>query len=191
MPEPSDDSLVLRPIATVHSPLRARSEAPHQGTVNVGRAAPREVAGEIELHQTCPAEALRDIAGFDYIWVIYGFHRNSGWKALVHAPRGPRVKRGVLATRSPHRPSGLGLTAVRLVAVEGRVLRVSGLDMLDGTPVYDLKPYIPYADAFPTAKAGWVDEVDAMEPTARPGEPTPGRKPRIGRKLGLDRKPGS
>ncbi len=97
-------------------------------------------------------------------------------------PRGARKKRGVLATRSPHRPNSLGLTAVTLLGVEGRRLHVRGLDMLDGTPVYDLKPYVPYADAFPDARAGWVDLVDALEPAAPAGEPTPARKPRIGRK---------
>ena len=79
----------------------------------------------------------------------------------MRPPRGPRVKRGVFATRSPHRPNAIGLSAVELVAVEGRSLRLGGTDFLDGTPVLDLKPYVPYADAFPEAKAGWIDEVDA------------------------------
>lgn len=179
---PADSGMLLRPIAFVHSPLRERIDAPHQGTVQVGRAAAREVTGQIVLCDEIAVESLRDLDGFEVVWVIFGFHRNTGWKPLVHAPRGPRVKRGVFATRSPHRPSSLGLSACRLLGITGRVLEVAGLDMLDGTPVYDLKPYIPYADAFPHARAGWVDAVEAMEPGAAPGEPTAGRRPRIGRK---------
>ena len=78
-------------------------------------------------------------------------------------PRDPKVQHGVLATRSPHRPNPIGLSALRIARVVGRVIEVSGLDLLDGTPILDLKPYVPYADAFPEARAGWVDAADARE----------------------------
>ena len=77
-------------------------------------------------------------------------------------PRGPRTKRGVLATRSPHRPNAIGLSAVELLSVEGRRLHLRGVDLLDGTPILDIKPYVPYADAFPDSSAGWIEGVDAL-----------------------------
>lgn len=86
-------------------------------------------------------------------------------------PRGPRQKRGVLATRSPHRPNPIGLSALTLVAVEGSNLRVRGVDILDGTPILDIKPYVPYADAFPDSRAGWIDAIprDAPQVGRPPG----------------------
>ncbi|MEP6511355.1 MAG: SAM-dependent methyltransferase, partial [Dokdonella sp.] len=102
------------------------------------------------------------------------FHRSEGWKAEVRPPRGG-AKRSVLATRSPHRPNAIGLSAVELVAVEERALRVRGVDLLDGTPILDIKPYVPYADAFGHSRAGWIDEIDAAQ--GRHSAPGP-RRPR-------------
>ena len=80
---------------------------------------------------------------------------------MVLPPRGPAQRRGVFATRSPHRPNPLGLTPVRLLGIEGLTLRLGPCDLVDGTPVFDIKPYVPSYDAFPGAKAGWIDAVDA------------------------------
>ena len=148
------------PIGFVRSPYVRRMDAPHQPTVGTGT--PASAAGEaiLELDPALPEAMLEDLAGFERIWVIFAFHRSEGWAPRVRPPRG-RVKRGVLATRSPHRPNAIGLSAVELVSVEGRSLRVRGMDFLDGTPVLDIKPYVPYADAFPHSRAGWIDEVDA------------------------------
>lgn len=152
----------VRPIGYVTSPYTARADAPHQATVLAKtRTTPAE--GQIVLDETIPLSALRGLEGFERLWVLAWLHRSQGWRAAVHAPRGPRVRRGVLATRAPHRPNALGLSCVRLLRVEGRTLHIAELDLLDGTPVLDVKPYIPYADAFPNARAGWVDEVDAFE----------------------------
>jgi len=132
----------------------------------------------LELDPALPEETLRDLAGFAYIWVIFVLHKSEGWAPTVRPPRGPRVKRGVFATRSPHRPNAIGLSAVELTGIEGRTLRLRGVDLLDGTPVLDIKPYVPYADAFPLAKAGWIDEVDAaMGLCSAPGL----RRPRAAR----------
>jgi len=79
----------------------------------------------------------------------------------------------VLATRSPHRPNAIGLSAVELVAIDGHTLRVRGVDLLDGTPILDIKPYVPYADAFPEARAGWIDALDAS--TGKHSAPGPKR----------------
>ena len=117
----------------------------------------------IEFADWIPAESLQDLEGFDRVWLIYHLHRSDGWKARVKPPRGPRRARGLFATRSPHRPNAIGLSCVRLVSVDAasRSVVVADVDLLDGTPILDMKPYVPYADAFPDARAGWVDEVDA------------------------------
>ena len=158
-----EETFTLRPIAIARSPYKERYGTPHQATAVRGTREGVPVEGAIELLPHVPLEALEGLGGFDYVWALYVFHMNEGWSAQVRPPRGPRVKRGVLATRAPHRPNPLGLSALRLVAVEERRLVVRGLDLLDGTPVLDLKPYIPYADAFPDARAGWVDEIEREE----------------------------
>ena len=127
-----------------------------------------------------PAAAWRDLAGFERIWLLFAFHRSEGWKAEVRPPRGGG-KRSVLATRSPHRPNAIGLSAVELVAVEAGSLRVRGVDLLDGTPILDIKPYVPYADAFPQARAGWIDAIDAAQGRrSAPGPRKPRTRPRGG-----------
>jgi tRNA-Thr(GGU) m(6)t(6)A37 methyltransferase TsaA len=170
-----DGTYTYRPIGVVRSPYRNRIDAPHQAPVVAGTEAGAPAEATLELDPSIPEEALRDLVGFERIWLIFAFHRSEGWAPLVQPPRGPRAKRGVLATRSPHRPNALGLSAVELVAVEGRTLRLRGVDLLDGTPVLDLKPYVPYADAFPEVRAGWIDAVD--EATGRHSAPGP-RRPR-------------
>ena len=164
----------MRPIGYVRSPYAQRIDAPHQATVVEGTSTGSPAEAVIELEPDLPEEALRGLEGFERIWVIFVFHRSQGWAPLVRPPRG-RLKRGVLATRSPHRPNAIGLSAVELVAVEGRTLRLRGVDFLDGTPVLDVKPYVPYADAFPGSRAGWIDEVDLE--TGRHSAPGP-RRPR-------------
>ena len=143
--------LVVRPIGFARSPYSEKVEAPRQGTAG-------GAAGTIEL---LPAyqDALSDLEGFDRIWLLFWFDRAQGWRPKVQPPRSDE-KRGVFATRSPHRPHPIGMTAVRLERVEGLVLHVRDLDLVDGTPILDIKPYIPYADAFPEAGAGWLDGRD-------------------------------
>lgn len=128
----------------------------------------------LELADWLDEQVVHDLHGFERIWLIFAFHLSEGWKSMVKPPRGG-PKRGVLATRSPHRPNSIGLSAVELIKVEGRTLHLRGVDLLDGTPVLDIKPYVPYADAFPGAKAGWIDELDAEQ--GRNSAPGP-RKPR-------------
>ena len=115
------------------------------------------------------AEALRGIESYSHLWLIWGFHQavrdgeSQAWRPTVRPPRlGGNTRMGVFATRSPFRPNPLGLTVVKLLAVEdsaeGKVLVVSGADMMDGTPVYDIKPYLPYVDAIPEAVGGFTEE---------------------------------
>lgn len=116
--------------------------------------------GYIELFPRCNYEqALEDLAGFERIWLLFVFDRNSNWKPKVLPPYGIRRKVGLFASRSPYRPNPIGLSAVELVKIEGLKVHIRNFDLLDGTPVLDIKPYIPEADAFPGAKAGWRDSV--------------------------------
>ncbi len=107
-------------------------------------------------------EALRGLEAFSYIWLIWGFSESEGWSPTVRPPRlGGNVRMGVFATRSPFRPNPIGLSSVRLEGIEkdganGLVLLVSGADLMDGTPIYDIKPYLPGADAHPDAADGFV-----------------------------------
>ncbi len=105
--------------------------------------------------------ALRDLDGFERIWVVFVFDRNGGaWRPTTRPPVGVsgRDRIGLFASRAPYRPNPIGLSCVRLEKINGLRLEVSDADLLDGTPVLDIKPYIPRADSFPDAKAGWVDE---------------------------------
>ncbi len=114
-------------------------------------------------------EALRGIETYSHLWIIWGFHQavregdDQGWRPTVRPPRlGGNTRMGVFATRSPFRPNPIGLTVVKLVEVrdaeEGKVLIVTGADMMDGTPIYDIKPYLPYVDSVPEAVGGFTEE---------------------------------
>ncbi|MBE6637621.1 MAG: tRNA (N6-threonylcarbamoyladenosine(37)-N6)-methyltransferase TrmO [Ruminococcaceae bacterium] len=113
-------------------------------------------------------DALRGIEGFSHIFLIWGFsevHRE-GWSPTVRPPRlGGNVRMGVFATRSPYRPNPIGLSCVKLLSVicdeRGLRLEVSGADLMDGTPIYDIKPYLPFADSHPEATGGFADPVRA------------------------------
>jgi tRNA (adenine37-N6)-methyltransferase len=147
-------------IGVVRSPFDERASAPRQPS-----GAP-DAAGRIELLPGKGFEdALEGLVEWEYAWVIFVFHRNvedgRGWRPKVLPPRSD-TKRGVFATRSPHRPNPIGLSAVKIERVEGLVVHVRHLDLLDGTPVLDLKPYVAYADAHPAARAGWLEARDPV-----------------------------
>jgi tRNA (adenine37-N6)-methyltransferase len=151
-------SLTLRPIGVVHSPWQDKHSAPRQP------AYARDVTGKIEILPGAEYEhALEDLASWSHIWVIFWFHHNEGWHPKVLPPRS-RKRRGVFATRSPHRPNPLGLSVLRLDKIEGNVLAVRDLDIMDGTPVLDIKPYVAYSDAVPAATSGWLGQDEAVDP---------------------------
>ncbi len=151
----------IQPIATFHSPFASKFGIPKQSGII------QELSGKIVF---CPAyrdpEALRGIEGFDYIWLIWGFsaNRHAATSLLVRPPRlGGNEKVGVFASRSPFRPNSLGLSSVRIDRIEwkseqGPVIHVLGADLMDGTPIYDVKPYITFSDSHPDVRNGFVEE---------------------------------
>ena len=148
-PEPA--KLTLTPIGVIHTPFRTRLSAPRQPCAAEG------ARGTIELFPGRNFEhALSDIEQWNHIWVLFWFHLNPGWRPKVLPPRSEKKRHGVFATRSPHRPNPIGMSVLGLDRVDGLVLHVSGVDMIDGTPVLDIKPYLPVADVVPTAKSGWL-----------------------------------
>lgn len=148
-------SFPFRPIGYIRTSSRYRYEAPRQPAFSGTEAV-------IEFIPGCNYEvAARDLAGFERIWVLFCFHLNTDhWNPLVRPPVSPDGgKYGVFATRSPHRPNPIGMSCVEVIAIEKKGIRIRNSDMLDGTPVFDIKPYIPQVDAFPGSKAGWHDRI--------------------------------
>ncbi len=145
----------MQPIAYIRSPFAEKFGVPRQGNL-----APH-VYSEIVFEPAYRNEdCVRGLEKFSHLWLIWQFHCNgTEWHPTVRPPRlGGNTRLGVFATRSPFRPNGLGLSVVKLVSVEpGPVIRVSGADMVDGTPIFDIKPYVPYSDAIPDAAGGFTE----------------------------------
>jgi tRNA (adenine37-N6)-methyltransferase len=135
-------------IGRIRTPFKATQEIPIQGTAN-------DAKGTIELLPQF-ADALQDLAGFDRVWLIYLGQSPAPAQTKI-IPRLDSTPRGVFATRSLNRPNPIGLTCVKLLRVEGAAVYVEGVDMLDGSALLDLKPYVPRYDAFPDAWSGWLE----------------------------------
>lgn len=156
----------IRPIGILRSCFGSKFAVPRQP--GLCPSSWGELVFEPEFRR---AEALRGLEGFSHLWLIFGFHltAEAGWKPTVRPPRlGGNERVGVFASRSTFRPNGLGLSLVKLEGIEprsgGPVLRLGGVDLVDGTPVYDIKPYLPYAEALPEARAGFApDEPPRLE----------------------------
>jgi len=140
-----------RPIGVIHSPFREIEGMPIQ---------PRGAAGVRGVVELLPefAEGLKDLEGFSHVLLIYHFHRVQEVR-LVVTPFLDGEPHGVFATRAPTRPNPIGLSVVRLIGVEGNVLRVEGVDVLDGTPLLDIKPYVPEFDVYDVERVGWLEGV--------------------------------
>ena len=138
------------PIGTVRSPYDHLDGMPLQ------TAAAAEVEATVELDARVRG-ALRDLDGFSTLWLVVHLHRVAGWDEEVVPFLDDDRARGALATRSPRRPNPIGLSLVELLAVEPAALRIRGIDLLDGTPVLDVKPYVPLFDARDDVRAGWFD----------------------------------
>jgi tRNA-Thr(GGU) m(6)t(6)A37 methyltransferase TsaA len=162
---PSIPPLTLEPIGYARTGLATKVDAPRQPRAAAGRA------GRIELLPGRNFEhALEDLDGWEYLWVIFWFHLNPSWRPKVLPPRSTSGRKGVFSTRSPHRPNPLGLSAMRLQRIEGLTLHLLDVDLVDGTPVLDIKPYVPYTDAHPDARSGWLDDAASVT-VATDGDP--------------------
>jgi tRNA (adenine37-N6)-methyltransferase len=144
---------LMEPIGFIKSCFKEKFGTPRQPTVVPESTAFLKIRSDLN-----PREALSGLEKFSHVWIIFQFHKNSNKKfyAKVAPPRLNGETIGVFATRSPHRPNPIGLSCVKLDRIEGDTLYFSGVDLIEGTPVLDLKPYIPFADSVPDAKAGWV-----------------------------------
>jgi tRNA-Thr(GGU) m(6)t(6)A37 methyltransferase TsaA len=141
---------VFRPIGVIHSPHETPSGTPIQPAYAEG------IEGTVVVDEDLEP-ALADLEHFERIWLIYHLHRAGPFKPVVIPYRDTRTH-GLFATRSPCRPSPIGLSVVRLLERRGSVLRVLGVDVLDGTPLLDIKPYVPEFNACSPSRAGWFDE---------------------------------
>ncbi len=151
----------MEPIARIHTDFSTKFGVPRQS--GLVEALEAEIIFEPPYRE--PA-ALRGLEGFSHLWLVWVFHQAAGrpWSPTVRPPRlGGNRRMGVFATRSPFRPNPVGLSAVKLAGIEaagpsGPVLRVRGADLVDGTPILDIKPYLPYADCIPEASGGFAPQ---------------------------------
>ena len=157
-----EEKRLIEPIAHIETDLPAKFGLPRQSGLV------RSLAGRVVFEPMYrDPVAFRGLEGFSHIWLIWGFSHNSrdGWAATVKPPRlGGNKRMGVFATRSPYRPNALGLSCVELKRLErderlGPVLIVTGADLADGTPIYDVKPYLAYTDSRPEASGGFAEDV--------------------------------
>ena len=143
------------PIGTFYCDQQYRFETPRQGVF-------AHNSGWIELNDDRNLlDACHDLAGVERIWIVFCFHLNRNWRPFIRPPVSPDGRRiGVFATRAPYRPNPVGLSCVELDRVEKRKLFIRNHDLLNDTPVLDIKPYIPSADSFPDSKVSWLDKAN-------------------------------
>lgn len=157
------ENYTFAPVGIIHSPYKEKFAVPRQPGLVTAAKASLELLGECNRE-----EILRGLDGFSHIWVTFVFHQaiRDGWKPTVRPPRlGGNQRVGVFASRSPFRPNPIGLSVIKLEGIELRQKRwhllLSGIDLVDGTPVLDIKPYVPYADAISNARSGFAPEPPA------------------------------
>ena len=142
-------NIEIHPIGVVRSAFKEQQGTPIQP------AYAQEARGRVEIFEPYRA-ALKDLEGFSRVWLIYYFDRAKTWAPMV-VPYKDVHRRGLFATRAPARPNAIGISAVKLLSVEEGAIEVEGVDILDGTPVLDIKPYVPEFDSYPNEKAGWFE----------------------------------
>lgn len=147
MSSPTTANIVFRPIGYVRTPFSAAAGMPIQSVRS------NDADGTVELFPEF-ADGLRDLEGFDRVWLIYFFHRAAAPKMMVR-PFLDTTERGVFATRAPVRPNAIGVSVVRLLGIVGACLQIAEVDMIDGTPLLDIKPYVPEFDSFSPERIGW------------------------------------
>ena len=143
----------LQPIGVIHTPFPTTEGMPRSTSQAAG------IKGTVEVFEAYRA-GLKDLDGFSHVILIWHFDRSEGFHLEVVPPKQTQT-RGLFASRSPHRPNPIGLSIVKLDRIERGVLHVDGVDMLDGTPLLDIKPYIPASDSIPDARPGWLQRPQA------------------------------
>jgi tRNA-Thr(GGU) m(6)t(6)A37 methyltransferase TsaA len=138
----------IKPVGIIHSPFKSRAETPIQPSRSAA-------TGQVEVFKEYQ-EGLKDIEGFSHIVLIYWFHKAEGY-ALKVKPFLDDTLRGVFATRAPNRPNQIGISVVRLLELKENILYVKGIDVLDGTPLIDIKPYVPDFESVEKVKIGWIE----------------------------------
>jgi len=188
----------IEPIAHFHSPFSSKFGIPKQSGL-----APTSPGKIVFLPHYRDPDALRGIDGFDFIWLIWGFSNNphEAQSLTVRPPvLGGNERMGVFATRSPFRPNNLGLSSVRIerietTATEGTVIHVLGADLMDGTPIFDIKPYLPYTDSHPKARSGFTSittqqqRLKVVIPQEIEAQINPSMLPTLREALSLDPRP--
>ena len=147
---------VIKPIAYIKNALNTKFGVPRQS--GLANSLVSQIIFQPEYRV---AESLRGLTDFSHIWLIWGFSeaKQDSWSPTVRPPRlGGNERVGVFATRSPYRPNSLALSCVKLISVEKDIITVSGADLMNGTPIYDIKPYLPYADCIPDARGGFAPD---------------------------------
>ncbi|WP_320175613.1 tRNA (N6-threonylcarbamoyladenosine(37)-N6)-methyltransferase TrmO [Maridesulfovibrio sp.] len=147
---PEKDAIIFHPIGLIRSPFDSLEGMPIQPS------GAKDVEGRIELHGALE-EGLQDLEGFSHIILLYHFHKNEGYK-LKLIPFMDNEERGVFSTRAPRRPNMIGMSTVELIRIEGNILHIKGVDVLDGSPLIDIKPYVKKFDAVPADRFGWLEK---------------------------------
>jgi tRNA (adenine37-N6)-methyltransferase len=141
----------VTPIGRIQTPFSQAAGTPIQPLYSTA-------GGQVEIYPDY-VEGLKDLEGFDRIWLIYWCHRSTLPKLRV-TPFLDQQERGVFATRAPARPNPIGISCVSLLGISGNLLEVAEVDILDGTPILDIKPYVPAFDAFPASRSGWLEDAE-------------------------------
>ena len=142
--------IVLKPIGIIYTPYQTKEDVPRQGKFN------KEATGTIELDEDF-VPGLKDLEGFSHLILLFHFHQAEGYVLLL-TPRSDHLERGVFSTRAPIRPNHIGMTIVKLLDNKENKLTIGNVDMLDGTPLLDIKPYIPDLDSVSEARIGWLQD---------------------------------
>lgn len=142
-------SMINKPIGIIHTPFKSKGDAPIQSEFSRG------AKGTVEIYQEY-VEGLSDLEGFSHIYLIFYFHLSEGYDLKV-MPFLDDVKRGLFATRAPRRPNQIGLSVVKLIGIKENIIEIEDADMLDGTPLLDIKPYVPAFTEPEKVRIGWLD----------------------------------
>jgi tRNA-Thr(GGU) m(6)t(6)A37 methyltransferase TsaA len=144
----TSQNIIFKPIGTIHTPFDGTKKIPRQGRFGENNDGKVVIFNEF-------SKGLKDLGTFTHAWLIFYFHEKHEALKLIQYPKGRDIPRGVFSIRSPLRPNKIGLTAVKIISVENNIIHFAGADMIDGTPLIDIKPYVPEIDCYPEAGKGW------------------------------------